>query len=249
MEFTINDLMEKVRLKLGITNRRRGKLLELFRNKMGIEIGGPSPIFSSQLPIYLMVKSLDGCNFSQNTIWEGAISEGTNYNYFSNKIGYQYICEASELKSIDSNKYDFLLASHCLEHCANTFKTLSEWLRVIKPGGCILLILPDKRFTFDHKRPVTTFEHLIQDAEKGIDEKDLTHLNEVLSLHDLSLDLAAGNFDSFKQRSLDNYSNRCLHHHVFDFALLIQIFNWFKIKVIHKEFIRPYHQVIAGVKQ
>jgi len=52
----------------------------------------------------------------------------------------------------------------------------------------MLLILPDKRFTFDHKRAVTTFNDLIDDFVRDIDETDLTHLDEILSLHDLSMD-------------------------------------------------------------
>ena len=34
------------------------------------------------------------------------------------------------------------------------------------------------------------------------------------------MDLPAGNFTQFKQRSLDNYNNRCLHHYVYSENLL-----------------------------
>jgi SAM-dependent methyltransferase len=120
------------------------KIFPFFQNKTGIEIGGPSKLFSSSLPLYRIAENIDGCNFSTCTVWEGSIGEGQKYNYYSGKKGYQYISEASDLKGIGSDKYDFLLASHCLEHCANSIKTVKEWLRVIKPGGCLLLVLPDK---------------------------------------------------------------------------------------------------------
>lgn len=223
--------------------------LKLFNGKKGIEIGGPSAIFSREIPIYPVIKSLDGCNFSSKTLWEGNINEGENYNYFENKKGYQYICEASNLETIPNENYDFLIASHCLEHCANTLKTIKEWLRVIKKGGAILLILPDRRYTFDHNRPITTFEHLKDDLNKEINETDLTHLTEILKLHDLSMDLPAGTIEQFKNRSIENYNNRCLHHHVFDFKLLKNIFEHYNIKIIEMTFIKPYHQIILGIKQ
>ncbi|WP_142785572.1 methyltransferase domain-containing protein [Changchengzhania lutea] len=223
--------------------------LSHFKNKCGIEIGGPSNIFSIKIPLYSVVKTLDGCNFSNKTIWEGNIIEGDNYIYFKNKSGKQYICEANNLSMIKNEKYDFLIASHCLEHCANTLKTIEEWLRVVKKGGAILLILPDKKYTFDNKRPITTFKHLTEDYNNNIDETDLSHLTGVLELHDLNLDKAAGTKEAFKKRSLDNFNNRCLHHHVFDFKLLEDVFTYFNIKILDLTFKKPHHQIILGVKQ
>ena len=222
---------------------------QYFKVKNGIEIGGLSPIFSKEIPIYKIIENLDGCNFSSQTVWEGSIKEGKSYNFHKAKKGYQYVCEASDLKDIPSEKYDFLISSHCLEHCANALKTINEWLRVIKKGGAILLVLPDKNFIFDHNRDVTKFEHLLEDLNNNIDETDLTHLPEILKKHDLSMDLAAGSIEQFKNRSLDNFSNRCLHHHVFDFELLEQIFEYNNIEIIEKSFAKPYHQIILGIKK
>lgn len=223
--------------------------LKYFKGKKGIEIGGPSAIFSKEIPIYQVINSLDGCNFSNHTIWEGNISEGDGYNYYNDKKGYQYICEASNLQSIPNENYDFLIASHCLEHCANTLKTVKEWLRVLKKGGAIMLVLPDKKYTFDHNRPITTFEHFVDDFKNNIDERDLTHLTEILELHDLSMDLPAGPIEQFINRSSNNYKNRCLHHHIFDFELLQNICTHFDVKVINMSFVKPYHQIILGIKK
>jgi SAM-dependent methyltransferase len=225
------------------------KIYPYFQDKNGLEVGGPSKIFSKELPLYRIAKNIDGCNFSTSTVWEGIIAEGLNYNYCPGKTGYQYIGEASDLQGVASNKYDFLLASHCLEHCANPLKTVEEWLRVIKPGGCILMILPDKRHTFDHKRPTTSFAHLLADYNNSIDEKDLTHISEIFAFHDRKMDKGAGSEDEFRERSFNNYENRCMHHHVFDFALLENIYTFFNIEMLATQFIRPYHQIIAGIKR
>lgn len=220
-----------------------------FENKVGIEIGGLSQIFNNEIPIYPIVKNVDGCNFSSQTVWEGQIQEGINYNFYHSKNGYQYICEASDLNRISSEKYDFVISSHCLEHCANTLKSVNEWLRILKKGGVLLLVLPDKRYTFDHNRSITKFSHLREDYANKVNEDDLTHLSEILKLHDLNLDKAAGSIDQFEERSKNNYSNRCLHHHVFDFELLKQIFEYNNVESVNTSFIKPCHQIILGIKK
>jgi hypothetical protein len=89
--------------------------INALRDKSGIEIGGPSSIFqlNNILPIYPYINSLDGCNFSNDTIWEGTIREGINYSYEQSKLkGYQYIRDAVDLGNIRDNAYEFVLSSH-----------------------------------------------------------------------------------------------------------------------------------------
>jgi len=207
--------------------------ISLIKNKSGLEIGGPSGIFSAKnfLPIYPCIKSLDGVNFSNKTIWEDEIEKGNNF-YYGEKKGFQYISEGTNLNEIKDKTYDFILSCNNLEHIANPIKALSEWKRVIKPGGCVILILPRKESNFDHKRPITTFEHLKNDFENKTDETDLTHLNEILELHDLKRDVHAGSFEDFKKRALNNFQNRSLHHHVFDVQLLIQMCDFIDMKTL-----------------
>ena len=224
-------------------------LKSCFDDKSGIEVGGPSAVFGAELPIYQMVRQLDGCNFSAQTVWEGSIEAGGKYRYFGDKAGTQYVSEASDLSAIPDEHYDFLISSHCLEHCANTLKVVEEWLRVVKTGGAVLMILPEKSATFDHRRPVTTFDHLLSDYQNNVDETDLTHFEEIMTLHDLALDPGAGTFNQFKARSLDNFNNRCFHQHVFDFDLLEKIYRYFNIKIVGKALTPPYHQIIVGIKQ
>ena len=194
--------------------------LSAVSEKRGIEIGGPSLFFDVSLPIYRNVGSLDGLNFSRQTIWEGDIDESMDFSYRKRRLGNQVIGEASDLSSVEAQSYDFVLSCHSLEHVANPLKALREWKRILKPGGFLILAVPNKESIFDHNRPTTTFSHLISDEQSGIDERDLTHLEEILELHDLGRDKAAGSFEEFRARSLDNFSNRGLHHHVFDSDVL-----------------------------
>jgi len=218
--------------------------------KSGLEVGGPTRIFRKRsiLPVYPIVADLDGCNFNRTTTWEGKIKEGMTYRYYKNKKGYQFICDAIELAAIQSKTYDFVLSSHTVEHIANPFRAISEWLRVLKDNGIILLVLPHKDGTFDHNRPITSLNHLIEDFKKNVKEDDLTHLPEILKLHDLNLDYAAGNFELLRERSMNNYKNRCLHHHVFNTELVIEIFNYFNLQIISVDPVLPYHIIVMGRK-
>jgi len=184
--------------------------------KEGIEIGGPSQLFSRQLPLYGKIRNLDGVNFSEQTIWEGSIKEGKTFEWRSNKKGWQFIGDGTSLPQIASETYDFVLSCNCLEHIANPLKALEEWKRIIKRNGVLIIVLPNKESNFDHRRPVTPFNHLLEDYNNNITEQDLTHLDEILELHDLHLDPPAGDLENFKRRSLDNFKNRTLHHHVFN---------------------------------
>jgi SAM-dependent methyltransferase len=188
--------------------------------KKGIEMGGPSMVFKTTLPLYQSINDLDGVNFSTSTVWEGSITSGYNFNFIGSKKGMQFVAEASDLSAIQGQSYEFLLSSNCLEHIANPIKALMEWKRIIKPGGAVVLVLPNKVSNFDHKRPTTPFTHLVEDFEKNTSEHDLTHLDEILGLHDLSMDPPAGSLEQFRARSLDNFNNRTLHHHVFDLHVM-----------------------------
>ncbi len=95
-------------------------------------------------------------------------------------MGFNFIRESTDLQRIKSSSYDFILASHTLEHTSNPIKALKEWIRVVKPGGSLIVILPHYTHTFDHRRQPTPVSHMLEDYERDIGEKDETHLNEIL---------------------------------------------------------------------
>jgi SAM-dependent methyltransferase len=220
-------------------------------NKVGLEVGGPSIIFkrTGVLPVYSIIKHLDNCNFSCTTTWEGSINEGLNFSFDENSpIGKQYVAEATDLSKINSSEYDFVLSSHMLEHTANPLKALSEWTRILKDDGFLILILPHKDGIFDHQRPVTTLDHIIEDFECGIQEDDLTHLPEILKLHDFSIDQEAGTLQAFRERSEKNSENRCLHHHVFDTNLAIKLLHYQQLQIHAVEVVLPCHIILIAQK-
>ncbi|HSY54368.1 MAG TPA: class I SAM-dependent methyltransferase [Opitutaceae bacterium] len=53
--------------------------------------------------------------------------------------------KAEDLYWFRDNCLDFIYSSHLLEDFADTRAVLAEWLRVLKPGGRLILYLPDEQ--------------------------------------------------------------------------------------------------------
>lgn len=223
----------------------------LIAEKRGLEIGGPTRLFKrwNWLPIYRAVGNLDNCNFSNSTRWEGNIQGGLTYNFDRKHCpGRQYILEITDLNAISSETYDFVLSSHVLEHTSNPLKALIETKRVLKNDGALILVLPHKDAFFDHKRPVTTMNHLLEDFSNGVSEADLTHLPEILAYHDLDRDPLAADCKTFRNRSALNAENRCLHQHVFDTLLTTKIVDWLGMEILFVEPVLP-GDIIVGARK
>jgi hypothetical protein len=197
-------------------------------NKTGVEIGGPS---ETGAIIYRSATQMDNVIFSRETVWSSHSS--SVYNYYPGKTGNVIINDAVNITNVGDAAYDFIFSSHCLEHIANPIKALKEWLRIIKTGGHVILILPEKTRCFDHKREVSKFSTLLSQYEKNVGEDDLSTLPEILKNHDLAMDPPAGDLGSFTRRSLDNYNNRCLHHYVYSPELLAEICKYLGCEFIY----------------
>lgn len=53
--------------------------------------------------------------------------------------------DAANLYMFADNALDYVYSSHCIEDFEDTVLVLSEWLRVIKPGGYLCLLFPDEQ--------------------------------------------------------------------------------------------------------
>jgi SAM-dependent methyltransferase len=223
----------------------------MVRDGIGLEIGGPSSIFAwgGLIPVYPYAKRIDNVNFASKTIWEDGTREGDSFHFYSGKApGQRFIGEGADLRLIPSDEYDFVLSSHMLEHTANPLRALNEWRRALKPGGALVLVVPARDGAFDHRRPVTKLSHLIEDFEKNIGEDDLTHLAEILELHDLSKDPGVTDAGAFRERAERNAEFRSLHHHVFDIRLTANVVVYAGFELVAAEGLEPYHIVLLARK-
>ncbi|MGH7943577.1 MAG: methyltransferase domain-containing protein [Opitutaceae bacterium] len=88
---------------------------------------------------------------------------------------------------LPDNTLDYFVSSHVLEHLPDPLAALHEWHRVLRPGGLLYLVVPDKRFTFDEPRPLTTAEHLLRDFHEGTTADDArVHVDEFVFQTDWS---------------------------------------------------------------
>lgn len=65
--------------------------------------------------------------------------------------------------------FDFVLASHVVEHIPNPIGWLQQVAAILSEGGLASLIVPDKRYCFDAKRSVTAPGQWIDAYLRGID--------------------------------------------------------------------------------
>ncbi|MDE2132192.1 MAG: class I SAM-dependent methyltransferase [Betaproteobacteria bacterium] len=73
--------------------------------------------------------------------------------------------DAELMASVQDHSFDFVHSSHCLEHMRNAKNALHNWLRILKPGGHLICIIPDEdmyeqgvfpsTFNSDHKHTFT----------------------------------------------------------------------------------------------
>lgn len=101
-----------------------------------------------------------------------------------NLVDNNIIDDGERLDSIGDGTQDFVIANHFIEHCQNPLLALRNMLRVLRPGGVLYLAIPDKRFTFDADRPVTTLDHIFRDYEEGPAGSRMQHFEEWATLVD-----------------------------------------------------------------
>jgi SAM-dependent methyltransferase len=76
--------------------------------------------------------------------------------------------DAQFMVSASDNSVDFIHSSHCLEHLNDPEEGLRNWLRVVKPGGHIIVTIPEEdlyeqgvfpsTFNRDHKATFTLWK-------------------------------------------------------------------------------------------
>jgi predicted SAM-dependent methyltransferase len=95
-----------------------------------------------------------------------------------NLVEVDIIDNGESLTTITESSQDFVIANHFIEHCQNPIASLQSMLRVLKVGGVLYLAIPDKRYTFDCDRAVTSVEHILRDYEEGPEWSRRQHFEE-----------------------------------------------------------------------
>jgi SAM-dependent methyltransferase len=63
--------------------------------------------------------------------------------------------------------YDWIIASHLIEHTPDLIAFLEDCDSILKDGGVLSLVIPDKRYCFDRFRPITGLARVIDSHVAG----------------------------------------------------------------------------------
>ena len=135
-------------------NAARRELSERFIRGRGIEVGAgsrPFPIPAGARCFYGDVRDAE----SLTTYFAGQQSP---FDGFLN---------AQTFAGIPDGSQDFVISAHVIEHLEDPIGAVLAALRILKPDGVLVLVVPDRRRTFDRLRPGTPLQHLVQDHSDG----------------------------------------------------------------------------------
>jgi SAM-dependent methyltransferase len=115
--------------------------------------------------------------------------------------------DTDRLSALPDASQDFVIASHVLEHVAEPLGQLADMHRVLRPGGTALVLLPDRRHTFDSERTPTPLAHLVAEHERGVETVDDDHVEDFLRSTGEQVDQwapadRAAHFDLHRRRSI-----------------------------------------------
>jgi SAM-dependent methyltransferase len=133
----------------------------------GIEFGaGASPF---PVPLNCLSRFADPFTFEE---LKNALYPGQNaYDL----IRPDYVTDIKTLQGIADESVDYVVACHVIEHTNNPLAAIRSCYRALRPGGSLVLVVPDMTKTFDKSREITTVEHLISDYEDPSAQRDYGH--------------------------------------------------------------------------
>jgi SAM-dependent methyltransferase len=94
----------------------------------------------------------------------------------------EIVDDGEKLATIADASQDFVIANHFFEHCQDPIASFQNFMRVLKTGGVLFMAVPDKRYTFDLRRPVTPLAHMVRDHDEGPGWSRVGHFHEWVRL-------------------------------------------------------------------
>lgn len=138
-----------------------------------------------------------------------------------NLVDVSLVDNAEKLTKVKNNSVDFIIANHFLEHCQDPIGTVVTFFSKLRGNGILYMAVPDKRYTFDMNRKITTYKHL-EDEHKSFPAKKFlrAHCQEIATETE-----GAKNIKKIKERVkylID--SNYSIHYHVWTQKELVEFF-------------------------
>lgn len=99
--------------------------------------------------------------------WSDTYSKGKLDASAANNWDRYVIDSAHELGGFEDESIDFIFSSHVVEHLVNPLGVFANWWQKLAPGGVIAGVVPDARFTFDLRQPLSTATDFLAQAAAG----------------------------------------------------------------------------------
>ncbi len=96
------------------------------------------------------------------------------------KVDFVGDLDSDGLGQFRDGAFDFVVMNHVLEHVANPVKAVREVFRICGKGGIVIISIPDKDYTFDRGRELTSWEHLWSDYVQDVKESGDDHYESFL---------------------------------------------------------------------
>jgi SAM-dependent methyltransferase len=186
-----------------LTHRENGYCL-LSGN--GLEIGAFNE--PATLPASCSVKYFDAISKEEATKLFPEINPDilVNVDYIGN-------LDTPGLVDFPDNNFDFVIMNHVIEHLANPIKTIGDLFRILKHGGKVVISAPDKDYTFDKNRKLTSISHLFEEYNNNVTEvSDEHYIDFIKAVHPELMQLSQEDIDIHIQ----SVKKRKEHAHVWD---------------------------------
>jgi len=129
----------------------------LSKLEYGLEIGGPSGILEKMIPIYKVIKQLDGFNVFDNNQWQTKFDK--DFRITNGSItGKQYNKDIDKEITHDK-KYDYIIISHVIEHLTNPMNY---------PQAKDLCVSRFSDFSNENASPCFCFKSVVQSLNQTI---------------------------------------------------------------------------------
>lgn len=129
------------------------------------------------------------------------------------EVTYVRDIDKGDLMHFAADSFDFVVLNHVIEHVANPINTVRELFRMVKPNGHVVISAPDKNFSFDKNRALTSFSHLIEEYRATTTEiTDAHYIDFLCAVHPEVLRFDDTQFAA----TLHAVKSRREHAHVWD---------------------------------
>jgi SAM-dependent methyltransferase len=147
----------------------RAALISRLRGR-GVEIGpGPRP---QALPTWR--RKVSYVEQATPDAWQSLYGRETP-TPVNRKLWDRYVVGTADNIPAEEASLDFIFSSHVVEHLANPLGHLAYWAKLLKPGGLVVAVIPDKDGCQDYAFAPSTVAEIMAEWEAGSMQVTIEH--------------------------------------------------------------------------